>query len=148
MRDDRIGGYSNGPSGHFKSLGTNDTEWNITIGNRQKVVAQWNQTLLAFDQDIAPAMDDSVEAAIVRATVEHGLLLHTVVEAGWRAMALVRSPGRGVVMHSFRGREGASCQIDSQRRPILGLPQGAQHVLEVNFGECGHCVIRLECGRL
>lgn len=99
MRDDRIGGYSNGPSRHFASLGTSDAEWNITIGNRQKAVAQWNQTLFAFDQDIASAMEDPVEAAIVRATVEHGLLLHTVVEAGWRAMALVRIPGKEGCCH-------------------------------------------------
>lgn len=88
MRDDRIGGSSNGPDNTFKSLGS-EADWNATIVIHQRAVTQWRDALALFNTSVAPQLTDPILASAMRTTIQHGLLLHTFIEAGWRAMALV-----------------------------------------------------------
>eukprot|EP00040_Diaphanoeca_grandis_P024403 m.134036 g.134036 ORF g.134036 m.134036 type:complete len:573 (+) comp29715_c0_seq1:24-1742(+) len=87
MRDDRIGGFSR-VNGHFKSLGDDSSKWAETVALRQQAVGFWNEIQATFRATIAPEMTDPTLVDVVDASIQYGLGLYTIVEAGWRGMAI------------------------------------------------------------
>jgi hypothetical protein len=86
MRDDRIGGASMTNS-HFASLKDDPVLWNATLAVHAAARDLWANITRLFEAEVAGKVTDFNTREWIRTSVEYGLRLHTVVEAGWRVMA-------------------------------------------------------------